>query len=127
MNFEFNEEQLMLKDSITKWAQDNYSFDQRRVSADNEQGFSKEHWATFAELGWLSVPFAEEYGGYGGSIVDLAAIMQEFGKSLVTEPIVPTMVLFGGALSNSENEQVKAEIIPQIIDGSLLGLSLIHI
>ena len=121
MNFEFNEEQLMLKDSITKWAQDNYSFDQRRVSADNEQGFSKEHWATFAELGWLSVPFAEEYGGYGGSIVDLAAIMQEFGKSLVTEPIVPTMVLFGGALSNSENEQVKAEIIPQIIDGSLLG------
>ena len=121
MNFEFNEEQLMLKDSITKWAQDNYSFDQRRVSADNEQGFSKEHWATFAELGWLSVPFAEEYGGYGGSIVDLAAIMQEFGKSLVTEPIVPTMVLFGGALSHSKNEQVKAEIIPQIIDGSLLG------
>ena len=51
MNFEFNEEQMMLKDSIVKWAQDNYSFDQRRVSADTEQGFSKDNWNTFAELG----------------------------------------------------------------------------
>ncbi len=121
MNFEFNEEQMMLKDSITKWAQDNYSFDQRRVSSDNEEGFSRAHWATFAELGWLSVPFAEEYGGFGGGVVDLAAIMQEFGKNLVSEPVVPTMVLFGGALAGATNETVKAELIPQIIDGSLLG------
>lgn len=121
MNFEFNEEQMMLKDSIVKWAQDNYSFDQRRVSADNDEGFSRNHWATFAELGWLSVPFAEEYGGYGGSVVDLAAITQEFGKVLMTEPITPTLVLFGGALSTSTNSDIKAELIPQIIDGSLLG------
>jgi len=121
MNFEFNEEQIMLKESIVKWSQDNYSFDQRRVSADNDDGFSRQHWATFAELGWLSVPFAEQYGGYGGSIVDLAAIMQEFGKALVTEPVMPTLVLFGGALSHATNDTIKAEVIPKIIDGSLLG------
>lgn len=126
MNFEFNEEQMMLKDSIVKWAQDNYSFDQRRVAADNADGFSRAHWATFAELGWLSVPFDEQYGGYGGSLVDIAAIMQEFGRSLVCEPIIPTLVLFGGALSNSSNQAVKAEIIPQIIDGSLLGALAIY-
>ena len=126
MNFEFNEEQVMLKESIVKWAQDHYSFDQRRVSSDNREGFSREHWATFAELGWLSVPFAEEYGGYGGSVVDLAAIMQEFGKVLLTEPLVPTLVLFGGALSESSNAALKAEIIPQIIDGSLLGALAIY-
>ncbi|MCH2190940.1 MAG: acyl-CoA dehydrogenase family protein [Gammaproteobacteria bacterium] len=126
MNFEFNEEQMMLKDSIIKWSQDNYSFDQRRVSADNPEGFSRAHWATFAELGWLSVPFAEEYGGYGGSIIDLAAIMQEFGKMLATEPLVPTMVLFGGVLSASSNEDIKTELIPQIIDGSLLGAVAIY-
>ncbi len=121
MNFEFNEEQVMLKDSITKWAQDNYSFDQRRVSSANDDGFSRAHWATFAELGWLSVPFAEEYGGYGGSVTDLAAIMQEFGKHLVTEPVVPTVVLFGGVLSGASNQEVKAQVIPKIIEGSLLG------
>ncbi len=121
MNFEFNEEQMMLKDSIVKWAQDNYSFEQRCVSADSADGFSRAHWATFAELGWLSVPFAEQYGGYGGSVIDLAAIMQEFGKALVTEPIVPTMVLFGSALSGATNETVKSEVIPQIIDGTVFG------
>lgn len=126
MNFEFNEEQMMLKDSITKWAQDNYSFDQRRVSADNPDGFSRQHWASFAELGWLSVPFSQEHDGYGGSIIDLAAVMQEFGKMLATEPLVPTVVLFGGVLSASTNNAVKSELIPQIIDGSLLGALAIY-
>ncbi len=121
MNFEFNEEQMMLKDSIVKWAQDNYSFEQRAVSRNNDEGFSRKHWATFAELGWLSVPFAEEYGGYGGGVVDLAAITQEFGKVLITEPITPTLILFGGALSASVDDNVKTQLIPQIIEGGLLG------
>jgi len=121
MNFDYSEEQGLLKESIVRWAQDNYSFDQRRVTADSETGFSREHWSTFAELGWLSVPFAEEYGGYGGSVVDIAAVMEEFGKVLVVEPVFSTLVLFGGVLSLSSNESIKAEFIPQIIDGGLLG------
>lgn len=121
MNFSFSEEQALLKESIARWAQDNYSFDQRRITAESEEGFSREHWSTFAELGWLSVPFAEEHGGYGGSVVDVAAIMEEFGKVLVVEPVVSTLVLFGGVLSNSQADAIKADLIPQIIDGSLLG------
>ena len=126
MNFNYSEEQGLLKESIVRWAQDNYSFDQRRVTADSDTGFSREHWSTFAELGWLSVPFAEEYGGYGGGVVDMAAIMEEFGKALVVEPVVSTLVLFGGVLANSNAESVKAELIPQIIDGSLLGAVAIY-
>jgi len=126
MNFEFSEEQNLLKESVQRWAQDNYSFDQRRVGADSDNGFSAEHWATFAELGWLSVPFAEEHGGYGGSIIDLAAIMQEFGKVLVVEPVFPTVALFGGVLQQSSHDDIKAELIPQIIDGSLHGAVAIY-
>ena len=121
MNFEYSEEQNLLKESIVRWAQDNYSFDQRRVGAESGQGFSKDHYNTFAELGWLSVPFSEEYGGYGGSVVDVAAIMEEFGKALVVEPVFPNLILFGGLLERSTNDAVKAELIPQIIDGSLMG------
>jgi len=120
MNFEFSEEQNLLKESIVRWAQDNYSFDQRRVSANNEDGFSREHWSTFAELGWLSVPFAEEYGGYGGSLVDTAAVMQEFGKVLVVEPAFPSLTMFGGLLQRSDAKQ-KSEHIAKLIDGSLMG------
>jgi alkylation response protein AidB-like acyl-CoA dehydrogenase len=121
MNFEYSEEQNALKESIVRWAQDNYSFEQRRVGADSDHGFNQEHYNTFAELGWLSVPFSEEYGGYGGSVVDIAAVMEEFGKALVVEPVFPNLILFGGLLERSTNEAIKADLIPQIIDGSLMG------
>ena len=121
MNFEYNEEQQMLKESMQRWFQDNYSFEQRSAILKNDDSFSKEHWQTFAELGWLSIPFAEDHGGFGGNIIDTAAIMEEFGKSLSLAPMLPTLFLFGGALSSSPNGKIAAELIPQIIDGSLLG------
>ena len=121
MNFEYSEEQQLLKESIVRWAQDNYSFDQRRLGADSDNGFSQDHYNTFGELGWLSVPFSEENGGYGGSLVDLAAIMEEFGKALVVEPVFPNLIMFGGLLERCNNDAVKAELIPQVIDASLMG------
>jgi len=121
MNFEYSEEQNLLKESIARWTQDNYSFDQRRVAVESEQGFSRAHWSTFAELGWLSVPFSEEFGGYGGSIIDVAAVMQEFGSALLVEPFFPSVVMFGGILEQTANADVNQEVIPEIINGSLLG------
>ena len=121
MNFEYSEEQNALKESIARWAQDNYSFEQRRVGADSDNGFSQGHYNTFAELGWLSVPFKEENGGYGGGVVDIAAVMEEFGKALVVEPVFPNLILFGGLLERSTNDAVKADLISQVIDGSLMG------
>ncbi len=126
MNFEYSEEQKLLKESIARWAQDNYSFDQRRASMDNDDGFSKDHYATFAELGWLSVPFAEEYGGYGGNLIDLAATMEEFGRALVVEPVFANLVLFGSLIEQSTNADLKNELIPQLIDGSLMGAAAIY-
>lgn len=120
MNFSYNEEQQLLKESMQRWFQDNYSFEQRRVVSESEQGFSSENWSTFAELGWLSIPFAEEFGGYGGNIIDVAAIMEEAGKALLVEPLWQTLILFGGLLQRSGGD-VAAQLIPQIIEGSLLG------
>ncbi|MFT5611507.1 MAG: alkylation response protein AidB-like acyl-CoA dehydrogenase [Polaribacter sp.] len=121
MNFEFNEEQKMLKESMQRWFQDNYSFDQRQVIAQSNDGFSRENWQTFAELGWLSIPFSETYGGFGGTVIDIAAMMEEFGKALVIEPAISTLVLFGGLLESSSNTAVAADLIPKIIEGSVLG------
>ncbi|MFT7525522.1 MAG: alkylation response protein AidB-like acyl-CoA dehydrogenase [Arenicella sp.] len=121
MNFEFNEEQKMLKESMQRWFQDNYSFDQRQVIAQSNDGFSRDNWQTFAELGWLSIPFSETHGGFGGTVIDIAAMMEEFGKALVIEPAISTLVLFGGLLESSSNTAVAADLIPKIIEGSVLG------
>ncbi len=121
MNFDFSEEQTMIKDSVARFVRDEYDFDTRRKIIDSEEGMSRDFWVTFAELGWLSVPFAEEYGGFGGTAEDLAAIMEELGKGIVVEPFVSTVVVFGGLLSASTNEPLKEAIIPSVIDGSCLG------
>ena len=121
MNFEFSEEQTMIKDSVSRFVREQYDFDTRRGIIESDDGISREFWSMFAELGWLSVPFAEEYGGIGGTVIDIAAVMEEMGKGIVVEPYVSTVVVFGGLLSASTNSALKEAVIPSIIDGACLG------
>ncbi len=120
MNFSFTEEQNMLKDSVARFVADQYDFEARRKVADSEAGFSAENWQTFAELGWLSIPFSEELGGFGGGAADTMAVMEELGKGLVLEPFVATVLLFGGVLSNA-GSAAQQELIGKIIEGQLQG------
>ncbi|PLW82446.1 pimeloyl-CoA dehydrogenase small subunit [Kineobactrum sediminis] len=121
MNFNLTEEQTMIQDSVARFVQDNYAFDQRNATVALEHGFSLDHWQQFAELGWLSIPFAEAHGGFDGGPVDTMVIMQEFGRGLVSEPFLPTVLLFGGLLKAGASEDVKNALIPQIVAGELQG------
>jgi alkylation response protein AidB-like acyl-CoA dehydrogenase len=121
MNFEFSEEQSMLRDSVARFIQDNYDFDTRRLIADSANAMNNNYWQQFAELGWLSVPFAETFGGFGGNAVDIMLVMEEFGKGLVLEPYLPTVVLFGGLLQKCGSAALQEQWLPRIIDGSCQG------
>lgn len=121
MNFSFSEEQQMLKDSVERFVKDNYDMDARNNVAKMEHCFSVDNWKSFAELGWLSVPFAEEYGGFNGNYVDLMVVMESLGAGIVLEPYIPTVVLFGGLIKKGSNEALKAQFIERIIDGSQQG------
>jgi alkylation response protein AidB-like acyl-CoA dehydrogenase len=121
MNFNLSEEQNMLKDSVTRFVQDQYDFDSRRKNAANDLGFNPKNWQTFAELGWLSIPFDEAHGGFGGGATDVMAVMEEMGKGLVVEPFIATVLMFGGLLNKSGNAAVQDTHIEKIIDGSLQG------
>ena len=121
MNFDFTEEQIMIKDSVSRFVRDEYDFDTRTKIVGSEEGISREFWSMFAELGWLSVPFAEEYGGFGGTVEDIAAVMEELGKGIVVEPYASTVVVFGGLMAASDNAALKSAVIPSIIDGSCMG------
>ncbi|WP_116367462.1 acyl-CoA dehydrogenase family protein [Parahaliea mediterranea] len=121
MNFDFTEEQSMLRDSVARYVQDSYDFETRRTIADSQAGMSAQQWQTFAELGWLSVPFAEEYGGFGGGPVDTMLLMEEFGKGLVLEPYLATVLLFGALLQRGGNQALADEYLPKIIEGSCQG------
>lgn len=121
MNFSLSEEQRMLKESVARYIREKYDFDVRRSHVEEKEAFSREAWATFAELGWLSIPFSEEHGGYGGNAVDTMVIMEEFGNGLIVEPYIATVLLFGGLLQSCNNAELQNTYIAPIIGGNLQG------
>jgi len=119
MDFSLSQEQQLLRDSVRKFVEKQYSFSQRRALMQTTDGFSREHWATFAELGWTAIPFAEQQGGLGGSVVDLCVVMEELGNGLVLEPYFPTVV-FAGAVLAAANQPHANALLQRIIDGTSL-------
>ncbi len=118
MDFNFTEEQDMVRDGLSRMVREQYDWDTRRGVIESEAGWRPEIWAQLAELGILGMPFSEEDGGFGGGAVDAMVVMEEFGKGLVVEPFVPTVVCAGGFLKHAGTAAQKEEHIGGIVDGS---------
>ncbi|MEN8196286.1 MAG: acyl-CoA dehydrogenase, partial [Pseudomonadota bacterium] len=118
MDFSLNEEQKLLQETVDRFVEKEYSFEARKKLVATEAGWSRDNWARFAELGWLGICFPEDQGGLGGSMVEAAVIMESFGKGIVTEPYLQTVVLGGGLLSLDENGAGRA-FIPDLVAGAL--------
>jgi pimeloyl-CoA dehydrogenase small subunit len=119
MDFEFTEEQRLLRESLDRLLGDSYGFDKRKAYLAEPDGFSAATWGQYAELGLLGLPFAEEYGGFGGGPVDVMIVMEAFGRVLALEPYLATVVLAGTALGHAGSAAQNEAIVPQIVDGSL--------
>lgn len=118
MDFSLSEEQSLLKDSIDKFIREETDVERHRRLSKTESGFDPASWQQFADLGWLSVPFAEELGGFGGNATDVMVVAEALGKGLVREPILATVISCGSFLSRGGNEAQQQRYIPSIIDGS---------
>ena len=119
MDFDLTEEQRLLKESLDRLIADRYGFEQRKRYGQAPEGWSRELWAQYAELGLLGLPFAEQYGGSAGGPVETMIAMEAFGGALVLEPFLATVVLGGGFLRHGGNAQQCADFLPKIADGSL--------
>lgn len=120
MDFNFTEEQSMLRDTVTSFLQDRYDFDKRRKMITSEAGRDPAIWEAFAnELGILGAPFSEELGGLGGGAIENMIVMEEFGKALVVEPYLGTVVIGGGFLKHS-GYAGAADLIGGIIEGKVI-------
>ncbi len=119
MDFSISEEQSMLADSVSRFIDNDYDFELRQKNAASAEGYSKELWQTFAELGWTAVPFAEEDGGLDGGPVEMMLMMQQFGRGLMIEPFLANIVLAGGVLRRAATAEQKAKWLAPLIDGSL--------
>jgi alkylation response protein AidB-like acyl-CoA dehydrogenase len=120
MDFSLTEEQRMLEDSLEKYVQAQYSLADRRKYAANDAGFERANWQEFAEMGWLMLPFAEEDGGIGAGPVELMVLMEAFGRGLVLEPYLATVILAGGLIRRAGSREQKNALLPELQEGRLL-------
>ncbi len=119
MDFDLSEEQSILKDSLDRLLADTYGFEERKRHMKADEGWSTEAWNRYAEMGLMALPFAEEDGGIGGGPVETMIVMEALGKALALEPYFATVVLGGGFLRLGGSAEQKAELVPQVAEGSL--------
>jgi len=119
VNFDYTEEQQLLADSVRTFLAKNYTFEARRAILESAAGYSEQVWATFAEMGLLGLPFATEYGGFGGEAVDLMSVMETIGESLVVEPYLATVGLGGQFIARGGTDTQKKAVLSAIVAGRL--------
>lgn len=119
MNFELSDEQKLLKDSIERLLADRYDFEARKGYAQEPDGFSRKMWTQYAELGLLALPFDEKYGGIGGNAVDTMLVMEAFGRALVIEPYLATVVLAGSLLRLGGSDKQRDAYLPKLAAGEM--------
>lgn len=113
MDFNYTAEQDALRDSVKRFVEREYDWEKRFAIIRSAQGVAPDHWAAFAELGWLGAGLAEDAGGFGGSAVENALIAEELGRGLVTEPfaahVLATQLL--SAIGTDEALALLAELV----------------
>ena len=115
-----SDEQRLLRESADRFVNETYTADHRRRVAGDPLGFSAEIWKQFAELGWLALPIAEAHGGLGGGAVEVGLLMEAFGRGLVSEPYLSTVVIGASLISECGTDAQKQALLPDIADGSLV-------
>ncbi len=115
----FTDEQRLLKESLERFRQQDYAFDKRKGLLAKLGAQDDPVWATFAELGWLAATLPEAYGGLGGTHADLALMMEQFGRGLITSPFVPSIVLGGTTLQLAGSEAQKSALLSGLAEGSI--------
>jgi alkylation response protein AidB-like acyl-CoA dehydrogenase len=124
MDFELDQDQQMLAKTVAEFARNESPVERFRKLRDDEVGYEPAVWKKMGELGWLGVPFAETMGGYGGSFVECAIVLENLATKLVPEPYLASVVLGGMTLARAgDAAQHEAYLGPMIEGDSTLALA----
>ena len=120
MDFSFTKRQKLIRDAAHDFFKKECPSDLVRKMEEDNLGYPPELWHKIAELGWLGLIFPTEYGGYGGSFLDLIVFLEEMGRYLVPVPFLPTVILGGLPILYTGTEEQKQFFLPKIAKGELI-------
>ena len=122
MNFDFSDDQKLLKDQARKFLTDKCSRQVVRSVLDNsEDQYSKELWQEVVNMGWTATAIPEEYGGLGLGMLELCVIAEELGRSLAPIPFSSSIYIFSEFLKAYGSDEQKQQYLPKIASGELIG------
>ncbi len=122
MNFDFSDDQNMLRDQARRFLSDNAAIRSARNVLDDENlSFDRELWEKMAELGWTGTAIPEEFGGAGMCHEDLCVIAEELGRSLAPTPFASSVYLATEAIMLAGSDAQKAEYLPRLAMGEIIG------
>ncbi|MFC1924780.1 acyl-CoA dehydrogenase family protein [Chloroflexota bacterium] len=124
MDLELSEDQKMLKAMAREFLVKECPMKFIREMEESEQGYSPEVWRKMMELGLQGLPFPEEYGGGGGSFLDLIVLLEEMGRACLPGPFFSSVVLGGLAILAAGNEEQKKQLLSAIAEGKICTLAL---
>src|SRR5271155_2858123 len=112
----------MVRDNARAFLADKGPVAQLRKLRDTRdpQGFSRELWKAFAEMGFCGLLVPEGLGGSGFGYVEAGVVMEEIGRNLTSSPFLATALLGTTALLRDGNESRNAELLPKLAAGELL-------
>jgi alkylation response protein AidB-like acyl-CoA dehydrogenase len=120
MDLELNDVQQELGATVARLLKTKYDAGTRETILASEAGYSQDMWHQYAELGLLGLPFAEDHGGAGMGFAEVAVVMEEFGKALILEPYLATVVLAGGLVNAAGTPEQKTQILPGVAEGTTM-------
>jgi alkylation response protein AidB-like acyl-CoA dehydrogenase len=124
MDFELDQDQQMLAKTVGEFAKNESPVARFRQLRDSAIGYQPAAWRKMGELGWMGVPFPESVGGFGGSFIDCALIIENLATTLVPEPYLASVVLGGMTLARAGNAaQHEAYLTPMIEGDTTLALA----
>jgi alkylation response protein AidB-like acyl-CoA dehydrogenase len=120
MDLDLSDEQKMLADSVNSLLEKKYDPNVRLNLLSSDDGWSRDLWRRYAELGLLGLTFDEQYSGAGMGLGEMAVVMESFGRALVLEPFVATVVLGGSLVAAAGSPEQKAALLPGVAAGETL-------
>jgi alkylation response protein AidB-like acyl-CoA dehydrogenase len=120
VELELTEEQKLLGETVDGLLGKRYDASSRLALLSSQQGWSRDLWLQYAELGLLGLTVEEQYGGAGMGVAELAVVMESFGRALVLEPFLPTVVFGAGLIAAAGSPGQKQALLPRIVSGDTL-------
>ena len=120
MDLALSEIQQMLKTSAREVLARECPFEVVREMEGDPMGYTPDLWRSMAELGWMGLVVPEEYGGAGGSFLDLGMLLEEMGRALTPGPFFSTVVLGALTVMDAGDEALQSKLLPGIARGETL-------